>query len=216
MKFTRTARFATSLRDCCRGAIIIEFAMLIPLIALAGLGGLEVANFAMTNMRINQIAVSLADNASRAKQASISGAPQLREFDVNQAFTAAGLQGEGLDIATNARLILSSLEVNGSGGQWIHWQRCDGAINAVSSYGGQGTGSTGTSFAGMGPANRRVTAEANSAIMFAEVVYQYDPVFFGGVVDAQKIRKFAAMYVRDDRDLTQIYNPSPTSLVKNC
>lgn len=68
----------------------------------------------------------------------------------------------------------------------------------------------------MGPADRLVIAEADSAIMFAEVVYQYDPVFFGGVVEAQQIRKFAAMYVRDDRDLTQIYNPSPTSPVKNC
>lgn len=216
MILARTARFAAELKRCCRGAIIIEFAMLLPLIALAGLGGIELANFAITHMRINQIAVSLADNASRAKQASIGGAPRLREYDVNEALRAAELQGDSLDIAARGRLILSSLEVNGAGGQWIHWQRCAGAVTASSSYGTQGEGSSGTAFPGMGPAARRVTAEDDSAIMFAEVVYQYDPVFFSGVVEPQQIRKFAAMYVRDDRDLTQIYNPSPTSPVSAC
>lgn len=212
----RARSFAAELARCCRGAIIIEFAMLLPLIALAGLGGIELANFAITNMRINQIAVSLADNASRAKQATIGGAPRLREFDINQAFTAAVLQGEGLNLAEQGRMILSSLEVNGAGGQWIHWQRCNGAVDAVSSYGVQGDGASGTGFAGMGPADHRVTAEADSAIMFAEVVYEYEPVFFSGVVGSQQIRKFAAMYVRDDRDLTQVYNPSPTVTVSSC
>lgn len=212
----RFTRFAATLARCTSGAIIIEFAMLIPLLALAGLGGIELANFAITNMRVNQIAVSLADNASRAKQASIGGAPRFREFDVNQAFTAAALQGEDLDLETSGRMILSSLEVNGAGGQWVHWQRCDGNMDVDPSYGVQGDGATGTGFPGMGPADDLVTAEEDSAIMFAEVVYQYDPVFFGGVVESQQIRKFAAMYVRDDRDLTQIYNPSPTSPVMAC
>ena len=216
MMLARTRHVAATLWRCRRGAIIIEFAMLLPLLALMGLGGIELANFAITNMRINQIAVSLADNASRAKQASISGAPRLREYDVNESFTASVLQGDGLDLATKGRLILSSLQVNGVGGQWIQWQRCQGAIAASSSYGVQGNGATGTSFAGMGPAGRRVTAEAGSAIMFAEVVYQYEPVFFSGVVAPQQVRKFAAMYVRDDRDLTQIYTPSPASAVRVC
>ena len=216
MMLARTQHFAATLWRCSRGAIIIEFAMLLPLFVLAGLGGIELANFAIANMRINQIAVSLADNASRAKQASINGAPRLREYDVNESFTASVLQGDGLNMAAKGRLILSSLQVNGAGGQWIQWQRCEGAIAASSSYGVQGNGATGTSFAGMGPADRRVTAEAGAAIMFAEVVYQYDPVFFSGVIAPQQIRKFAAMYVRDDRDLTQIYNPSPTSAVKIC
>jgi len=216
MILARTAHLVAELKRCCRGAIIIEFAMLLPLIALAGLGGIELANFAITNMRVNQIAVSLADNASRAKQATIGGAPRLREYDVNEAFRAAALQGEGLNLEERGRLILSSLEVNGAGGQWIHWQRCDGDVDADSSYGVQGDGISGTALLGMGPADRRVIADEDSAIMFAEVVYQYDPVFFGGVVESQQIRKFAAMYVRDDRDLTQIYNPSPTSPVNGC
>lgn len=216
MMAQRAAKFAARLRDCTSGAIIIEFAMLLPVIALMGLGGIEVANFALVNMRVNQIAVSLADNASRAKQATIGAAPRMREFDVNQAFSAAVLQADGLDLATNGRLILSSLQVNGSGGQWIQWQRCSGALSATSSYGTQGIGATGTAFAGMGPSTRLVTAESNAAVMFAEVVYQYRPVYFSGVVATQQIRKFAAMYVRDDRDLTQIYNPSPTSTVSSC
>lgn len=216
MMSAHSKRLAAGLRRCTSGAVIIEFAMLLPIMALAGLGGLEVANFALVNMRVNQIAVSLADNASRAKQAVIGAAPRMREFDVNQALAASVLQADGLDMATNGRLILSSLQVNASGGQWIQWQRCSGSLSATSSYGVQGTGATGTAFAGMGPTGRIVTAESNAAVMFAEVVYQYRPIYFSGVVPAQQIRKFAAMYVRDDRDLTQIYNPSPTSTVSSC
>lgn len=216
MILARAKRLAAELKSCCRGAIIIEFAMLLPLIALAGLGGIEVANYAITHMRVNQIAVSLADNASRAKQATIAGAPRLREYDVNEAFRAAVLQGEGLNLEERGRLILSSLQTNSAGGQWIQWQRCSGDVDAESSYGVQGDGASGTGFPGMGPADNRVAAEDDAAIMFAEVVYQYDPVFFGGVVESQQIRKFAAMYVRDDRDLTQIYNPSPVSTVNSC
>ena len=55
-----------------------------------------------------------------------------------------------------------------------------------------------------------MTADVGSAIMFVEVAYNYRPLFFQGVVKSTVIRKEAALLVRDDRDLTQIYNPSPT------
>lgn len=196
---------------------LIEFGYSLPFLMILGLGGVEVANYSITHMRVSQIAVSLADNASRAKQEIVAGVPRMREYDVNEAFRAAQVQSAVLDIENNGRLILSSLEVNDpDGGQWIHWQRCFGSANYKSSYGKQGDGATGTAFKGMGPTGNKVTAEAGFAVMFAEVVYDYKPLVFDRFISAQPIRKTAAMYVRDDRDLSKIYNPSPEATVNSC
>lgn len=195
---------------------LIEFAYVLPILTTLGLGGVEVANYSIINMRVNQMAVSLADNASRAKQEIVAGVPHMREYDVNETFAATELQSDVLDIKAHGRMILSSLEVNSSGGQWIHWQRCYGNANYKSSYGKQDDGKTGTALKGMGPAGRQVAAESGFAIMFAEVVYDYQPLIFDKFVPTKTIRKVAAMYVRDDRDLTQIYNPSPAAPVNSC
>ena len=198
------------------GVAFIEFAYTLPFLMVLGLGGVEVANFAITHLRVSQLAVSLADNASRAKQEIVAGVPRMREADVNESFLAAELQSGNLDVQNNGRLILSSLEVNEDGGQWIHWQRCFGSADYSSSYGEEGDGETGEDFPGMGPASRRVVAEEGFAVMFAEVVYDYKPMIFGDMVGERPIRKVAAMYVRDDRDLTRLYNPSPEATVNSC
>jgi hypothetical protein len=209
-------RLLGALRRDTAAMAFIEFAYALPVLTVLGLGGVEIANFSIAHMRVSQIAVSLADNASRAKEDIVAGVPRMREYDVNEAFTAAEQQSGTLDIAGHGRLILSSLEVNEDGGQWIHWQRCLGDSAYGSSYGDEGDGDTGTDFPGMGPADRRVQAEAGYAIMFAEVVFDYEPLVFDGFIDPQPIRKVAAMYVRDDRDLTQIYNPDPAAPVNDC
>ncbi|OYW16411.1 MAG: hypothetical protein B7Z39_01545 [Novosphingobium sp. 12-64-8] len=184
-------------------ATVVEMAVSMPLLMGLALVGTDVVNLAILHMRLNQLAITVADNASRAKQASATGAPQFREYDVNQVFTGASLSVEDLDFPNNGRVIVSSLEQNASTGQWIHWQRCWGKNTWVSRYGVQGTGATGTGFAGMGQTTVPMQAEANSAIMFVEVAYNYSPMFLNGVVTGTVIRKEAALYVRDDRDLAK-------------
>jgi hypothetical protein len=208
--------FLRRLARDCSGVAFIEMAFVAPLLILLGLGGVEIANYAIIHMRVSQIAVSLADNASRAKQEVVSGVPRMREVDVNEAFTAALLQAGRLDMQANGRLILSSLEVNADGGQWIHWQRCFGDAPHTSSYGEQGDGASGTSLTGMGPAGRQVQAETGFAIMFAEVSYEYQPMILGSMIDSRRIAKAAAMFVRDNRDLSQLYNPAPGAAVNDC
>lgn len=198
------------------GVAMIEFAFTLPIfLALLG-GGLELTKFAITHMRLAQVAASLADNASRAKQGVVSGVPRIREADVNEVFTAAELQAGGLKIRERGKVILSSVEANAEGGQWIHWQRCFGAADYRSSYGREGDGETGTSLTGIGPAGRQVAAEQGSAIMFVELVYDYEPMMFGDILDGARIRKTAAMYVRDNRDLLAIYNPAPSAKPSRC
>ncbi|KPF55419.1 hypothetical protein J2792_000438 [Novosphingobium capsulatum] len=194
---------------------VVELGVSLPFVMVMALGSMEMVNLGILHVRLNQLAISVADNASRAKQSVVGGAPMFREFDVNQVFTGAALSVEDLNFPVNGRVILSSLETNSSGGQWIHWQRCWGSNKYVSRYGVQGTGSTGTSFAGMGQPTP-ITVESPYAMMYVEVAYNYQPLFFGTVFKTTVIRKDAAMYVRDDRDLTQIYNPAPAVTPATC
>lgn len=191
------------------GVALVEFAYSLPIMVTLGLGGLELVNYTTAHLRVNQIAISLADNASRAKQEVVGANPRFRELDANESIRAAQLQGGNLDLKANGRVVLSSLEVNEDGGQWIHWQRCGGDKSYPSRYGTEDEGETGTSFAGMGTGTRLVQAEPRFAIMYAEVFYDYQPIVFRGLIPEQTIYKTAAMYVRDDRDLSGIFNPSP-------
>jgi hypothetical protein len=187
-----------------------------PFVMALALTGGEVINLSVTHMRLNQLAITVADNASRAKLNQVNSAPQFREFDVNQVFIGGRFPVEDLSFTTRGRIILSSLQTNASGGQWIQWQRCSGSNTYASRYGPQGTGATGTAFKGMGQGTSPMTADVGTAIMFVEVAYNYQPLFFQGVVKSTVIRKEAALFVRDDRDLTQIYNPSPAVTVSSC
>lgn len=200
-----------------RGVALIEFAYSLPIMALLAFTGLELINYVTAHLRVNQIAISLADNASRAKQEVRNSDPLFRELDANESIRAAQLQGGNLDLAAHGRVILSSLEVNDDGGQWIHWQRCGGALNESSRWGDEGTGETGDDFGGMGIGQRNVQAEDRFAIMYAEVYYDYQPLVLGNFIPDQTIYKSAAMYVRDDRALEKgIVNPEPEAPQKLC
>lgn len=214
----RLGRFFKRLACSTSAVSAVELGLAMPFLMGLTLTGIEVVNLALINVRLNQLAITVADNASRAKQTQVNGAPQFREYDMNQVFRAAALQGEDLQIPQRGRVIVSSLEMNQQGGQWIHWQRCWGNTAYTSRYGVQGTGSSGTSFAGMGYATPKMTADTNTAIMFVEIAYNYKPFFLGTILPSKVIRKEAALYVRDDRDLSGagIFNPSPAQPVASC
>ena len=208
------------------GSVILEFAFTMPIFVLLSLTALEVVNLALAHMRASQIAMSVADNLSRAKTSVPLGLPRLREVDVNDTIMGAGAQGSALfNVLKNGRIVVSSLQRNASGRQTIAWQRCKGKLAVTSQYGVQGATqpNTGTAgFQGMGRASDRVQAEPNSAIIFAEVTYDYQPLIGSWLVGTFRLRKEAAFYVRDDRDLVGgtaangMYNPSPTATVSAC
>jgi hypothetical protein len=208
------------------GVMVIEFAYCMPLFLLLSALSLELVNLVLANMRVSQIAMTAADNLSRAKTSVPLGLPRLREVDVNDALLGSGIQGGSIfDILQEGRIIVSSLQRNAAGRQTIAWQRCKGSLNVASAYGTQGatqpsTGAAG--FQGMGKGANRVLAEPNSAVIFAEVVYDYEPIIGEFLLGTIRIRKEAAFYVRDDRDLVGgpsangMYNPNPAATVSSC
>jgi Flp pilus assembly protein TadG len=209
------------------GVVVIEFAYAMPIFIGLGFAGIEVGYKASAAQRVSQIANAVADNLSRAKQSVPLQLPELREVDINDAFTGAQLQGGDFNILTNGRIIVSSLQQNATGGQWIAWQRCKGLKNVASAYGVEGTGKTVNTFQGMGPgvAADKVTAPAGAAIIFIEVQYDYKPILFessSGPLAAKTFKEEMAFYVRDDRKMTGgpdgngVFNPSPSVTAAKC
>ncbi|MDZ3830559.1 MAG: TadE family protein [Sphingopyxis sp.] len=202
----RVRDFAIRLKAQTRAAVMVEMAFVVPVVVLLGFAGLEIAYLTLTTTKISETGLSAADNAARIAYGSNLALPQIRERDVNDVFSGVEKQTGRLDFKQHGRLILSSLEQNPEGGQWIRWQRCFGDLAVASSYGDEGDGATGTSFPGMGEVDKEVKASAGTAVMFVEIVYDYQPLAYGSWLGPKRIRSTAAFNIREGRDLTRIYN----------
>lgn len=210
--------FFKKMRDSQEAVALIEFAYMVPILMILGMGGVEIVNIAMVNTRLSQMAIALSDNASRVK-ANVGGAITIREADINDVFYAVETTGQTIAFKRHGRAILSSLETNASGGQWVRWQRCYGDLSYTPVYGRVDDGKTGTSYAGMGPSDGKVTVEPEEAIMYVEMVYDYQPMWFSGFGPIRMVKN-AAFYVRDTRDLSKgVSNPAPAvaaAKIKSC
>ena len=191
-------RPAALLRDFARdeeGLALIEFAFVAPILLTLILGGLELANYAIVHMKVNQIAMTVADNAGRVPTG-------IDEANIHEVFAGAGVMGKGLDFQTHGRVVLSSVQDNGktdsNRGQMINWQRCWGNLAVDPMYGEQGDGKTSDSMKdGVGAEGRKIMAARDSAVMLVEVSYTYQPLIDTGymIIDGN-IRHESAFNVR--------------------
>jgi TadE-like protein len=179
---------------CERGVAMLEFAFAGPLLLMFVLTGLEITNLTMAHLRVSQIAMSVADNAGRA-----SGG--IDEANIYEVFAGADVIGEPMDFEQHGRVVLSSLEPNGlsgaDAGQVIGWQRCWGDLDVDPAYGVEGDGADDDELEdGLGPAGNTISAAANTALMFVEVTFDYQPLFAGDLMDIDPIRYETAFNVR--------------------
>jgi len=215
-----------------QAAALIEFAFMLPLVMYLGGAGIEFANYGLSQMRISQVAMTLADNASRVGLASTLATTQIRETDINDIFSGVRLQSNGIKLTTYGRVTISSLEYvpqtyDVLPVQRIHWQRCLGKRSGAgydSSYGttttAAGTTATlanaGTVSTGMGDSNPQVSAPLGYGVMFVEINYDYQALFGTLYVKPMLIHYVASYVVRDTRDYSMIYNPAPTATRSTC
>lgn len=193
------------------GLAMVEFAFAAPLVLGMGMLGTDTASLVIAHLQVSQIAMQVADNASRVGEEDTLAARRVYERDIIDTLLGAEKLGENISIYQRGRIIISSLQQNAQGGQWIAWQRCRGAKNYNSSFGVQGDGATGTSFPGMGQPGRYITASVGTAVMFVEVAYDFRSVTPMNLFDNQQIVYTAAFNVRDNRDLTQLYSGGPVA-----
>ncbi len=194
------------------GLAAVEFAICLPFLMIAGVTGTELAWYTMVTMRVNQVAMQVSDNASRIGETSTVTSRKIYESDINDLLIGANLDGGSmLKILNTGRIIISSLEVKNTNQQYIRWQRCKGLKNVTSSYGITNDVLTG----GMGPTGRKVMAITGDAVIFVEVVYDYQPLITSSFMSNKTIRSIATFNVRTSRDLSQIYN-TPVAPISNC
>ncbi|MFM6832749.1 MAG: TadE/TadG family type IV pilus assembly protein [Novosphingobium sp.] len=207
------SRFLRRIGVSERGVAAVEFALIAPILLTTLLYGSEMAWYMMVNLRVSQVTLQAADNASRIGDTSTLTNRKIYEGDINDVMLGAHLDGGNtLNLLSNARVIVSSLEVNSAGKQYIHWQRCKGLKNVVSSYGVQGD----LKPSGIGPAGQEVTAPVGDGVIFVEVIYDYKPLVSSALISNKTIKSTAAFNVRDSRDLTQVYQTSPAGTVASC
>ncbi|UVI38707.1 TadE/TadG family type IV pilus assembly protein [Qipengyuania spongiae] len=203
-------RIGTKLRGIIRaqgGFAMVEFALSLPIFVALLFGGLEIINLVMAHMRVNQIAITVADNAGRTREV-------IDEADIYEVFAGADQVGAGIDFAENGRIVLSSLQPNGqagsNAGQMINWQRCHGEMGVAPAYGAQGKGRTNNSLAmGMGPAGKQIRAADGTAVMFVEVTYRYVPTLLASVVKGGTILRYETAFnvrERTNQDPTNTQN----------
>ncbi|MCZ8172226.1 MAG: hypothetical protein O9272_10870 [Brevundimonas sp.] len=197
----------SALRRNRSGVAMTEFALGAPLVLMAGLWGTETANFALTNMKVGQLAVHIADNSSRVGDLSTLQNRRVYEYDINDVLYGAQVQAGGMQLFRHGRVIISSLQVDSNGRQYIHWQRCRGVKPVGSSYGDEGQILPN----GMGPTGAEVIAQADDAVIFVEVRYTYQPIVSQRFVTNPEISSIASFTVRDDRDISQLYQRDPGS-----
>jgi Flp pilus assembly protein TadG len=200
----RLRALASRLRRENSGVALMEFALVLPILITMCLTGAEMTHYITTKMRVSQLALQLADDAARIGTGTRLAAKTINESDINDLFTGANLQSGELDLRTNGRVVLSSLEPvanpNTTGKYRIRWQRCYGQKTSYTP--GYGTAGQ-TNLNGMGPAGRQVTAQDDNATMFVEVYYVYQPlVWLGTRAPTTTFTEIASMAVRERRDTT--------------
>lgn len=216
MTASRTRALLSRLRRDRSANALIEFAYTLPILITLAMYGVELAYMSTVNMQVSQIAMALADNASRLGQTDNSAvAPTITNKDIDSVMTGALQQGASIKFQENGRLILSSLERTAvTNRQYIHWQKCRGNLAQQSAYGPAGHGLVST-LGGLGKAGSVVTADAGSAVMFVEAYYSYKPLFGSMFVKNVKFSQEAAFEIRDDRDLVTGIPASPAGS-SNC
>ena len=195
-------RTNTFLRRVCgdqAGVAYLEFALIGPILLFLTLAGLELVNYAMAYLRVNQIATTVADNAGRVTTG-------IDEANVHELFAGAEAIGEPMDFQANGRVVLSSLQDNGKSGaddgQMINWQRCWGSLGVGSTYAEEGDGRDDATLAqGVGTPGHRITSLPGTAVMFVEVTYDYQPLISDTILPvADRIRQETAFNVRGQRN----------------
>jgi Flp pilus assembly protein TadG len=195
-----------------RGVAMVEFALVLPVLLILVCGALEVAHFAIATMRVNQITMTLSDNAARVRSS-------INESDVNELLLGATLIGRAFEFAEKGRVVVSSVQSNGFAdgrkGFTINWQRCTGALNVTESqpaYGREGKGRTDNSLQYMGKSTNPIAPAGGATMIFVEATYEYQPLFSNAFLGRRLIRSESAFDVRERESNTLDPDDMPKNL----
>lgn len=154
------------------GAILIEIALLLPLVLLLVLGVVDIGRFVVAVQKIERTAVALADRAGR--EATLNAANQ------GAIFSAARYTLSPYSLGTEGTMLLSVLRGQATGNTArVEWQGRSGAVLA-SAIGTAGT---------VVPAPAGITMAENDALIVSEIVYRHHFIFLPEAMFSGPVRK---------------------------
>ena len=147
------------LRSDRSGIAAVEFALVLPVMLLFSLGVAEVGRFALLNLKLQHVATTMADLASRDEQLTLAA--------VQSMFSAAEHIANPFDIANDGVVILSGAGVEAKAPAAVFWQQ-------------RGAGKLGqTSGIGKSGESARLPADLilrdGETVVVAEAIFHYRP-----------------------------------------
>ena len=154
------------------GAVLLELAVILPVLLIALLGGMETARLVMIHQKLDRAAATMSDLVARSQTVSAA--------DVDQMFAAARNMVEPFELGPSGRVIVSSVNRDGGGDTLVAWQ-LDGAgtlavASAVGSAGGDATLPDG------------FTLAPDENVIVAEVFYDFQPWLMASVFPPRIVR----------------------------
>ncbi len=162
-----------------KGSLAVEMAMAMPVLAGLLLSGIEVTRFVLLNQKIERASATMADLVSQAET--------LAEGDLNNLFTASGYVVEPFDLASDGRIIVSSVGRIGTANAIVNWQRAFGAGGGSSIFGAEGAAAT--------LPDSFVIRDGESVIV-AEAFYDFVPVFADSVMGESTLSRYSILRPR--------------------
>ncbi|MGI9508118.1 MAG: TadE/TadG family type IV pilus assembly protein [Geminicoccaceae bacterium] len=101
-----------------RGNVVVEFALVLPVLLMMMLASAELGRFVLLNQKIDRVAITMSDLVARAETIS--------ESELDDIFNAAAHVAEPFDLGGSGRVVISSVTNVGGGGATVAWQRTGG------------------------------------------------------------------------------------------
>jgi len=175
-------------RNCERGAIAVEFALMVPFFLFLSLGGYEISRYIMISQRAERSTYALADIV--AQQTFVTSA------QLDQTILASNEIMQPYEMGPNSRVIISSVYKSGANAPKVQWQHVGGGSMAAASRIGAISQDAAL------PGNLRLKDKDN--IIVAEFYYEMDPLLGGVGIKSQRIYKTAVYKPR----LGQLVSPT--------
>lgn len=188
------ARMA-QIKENLSGVALIEFALALPLMMIVIFYGLEVTWLSINQLKLSQVALNAADNASRMGETHPSvSEKQLDESDILGVFQAADSFAKNMELFQRGRMNMYSIQADSKGVPYSAWSRCKGKLR-----GNPQIGDSNPLADGVGPDGSKVKPTTDTPIMYVEVFYQYKPLMGNMFMDEVILKQTATYTVRDKR-----------------
>jgi len=170
--FGRLRARASSFADQCRGSVLVETSLLIPVFLVLVMGGIEMSRYILLDHKIARVSFNAADLTARSEEPTVA--------DVAQVFEAVEYIAEPFALGSDGTVIISSLSrAVGSEDILVNWQETGGGTgSAVSQIGSAGeVANLPSGFA----------LREGQAVIVGETFYDYEPFFFSGFIEPRTV-----------------------------